>query len=568
MNKFKYGAILFASLLGLLLVVTSNNETGAQSGNKLDSAVAADSNLDYLQDVITGGGLNELLQYAGPFTILAPTDAAFNNMPADQRQALFSDPQAMKHTGMYHVLKGSYTAEQLAGMASAPNALGQDVQLFDDLSNINIDSTAKLIQSNMHAANGIIHYIDTVLPVRWDNPTGASGDAGTAPPPADNGGEQADQGQEAPQPTAPESARPEMNSRYNLLTVPSLNPSYVHGRRSYQNGISTANGCHGMTFVVKKRMDGVVQVGADGMTNPYRGDTSCNEYRGLLCMMVEGSSPPASNYGEDYGNGWSGAAVRAVGPVQGSELYSLERANQICNDSLAHHGGYWQVAEFHAGNYGQGGWDFWAYGGLELGQRYWARIDDQLANPWDSYGATYGFAGGGDPTAAYIGVEGQDPAYMPGGRKSYGQGMAEGRSICKGMTWVIHKQMDGYVKVGADAVTNPYTGDASCDQYMPVLCTRIEVYGAPGNDFNSTWTGGQYKLSGPVNGYQMNSREAANNICSSTFGQGWRMATWHDGAFSDGRGGWTASGVGSLQTGQRFWVAIHGQPANPWNPTQ
>ena len=46
-----------------------------------------------------------------------------------------------------------------------------------------------------------------------------------------------------------------------------------------------------MTMVIHRQMDGMVQVGADRITNPYRGDTNCDQRLPVLCTFVGGVSP-------------------------------------------------------------------------------------------------------------------------------------------------------------------------------------------------------------------------------------------------------------------------------------
>jgi hypothetical protein len=63
-----------------------------------------------------------------------------------------------------------------------------------------------------------------------------------------------------------------------------------------------------------------------------------------------------------------------------------------------------------------------------------------------------------------------------------------------------------------------------------------------------------------IPGAILTSQEQGDAICADTFGDGWRLAEFHDGG-----GGWTFWAAGSIPTGTRFWVAINDQPANPWN---
>jgi hypothetical protein len=141
-----------------------------------------------------------------------------------------------------------------------------------------------------------------------------------------------------------------------------------------------------------------------------------------------------------------------------------------------------------------------------------------------------------------------------------------------GMTWKsIEQRSGGVVHVGSDSVTNPYNGDTAPSTSLPVLCLRVDNVPPPAGitpDFYNGWAKGSVALSASVPGSQLTSRAAADSLCSSTFGPTWRMAEFHDGFYGPGMsssGGWSYWAYGNITVGQRFWVAINDQPANPWN---
>lgn len=144
-------------------------------------------------------------------------------------------------------------------------------------------------------------------------------------------------------------------------------------------------------------------------------------------------------------------------------------------------------------------------------------------------------------------------------------------SLRTGMTWTVLGQNGGYVHVGADGVTNVYSGDTTVDQYLPLLCVLVDNRAAPTGiafDFYNGWLRGAVKATTPIQGAALTSQAQGDTICASKFGSGWRMAEFHDGRYGTGftsSGGWSFWGAGSIPTGTRFWTAINDQPANPWN---
>ncbi|MDQ7826942.1 MAG: hypothetical protein RDV48_29355 [Candidatus Eremiobacteraeota bacterium] len=150
---------------------------------------------------------------------------------------------------------------------------------------------------------------------------------------------------------------------------------------------------------------GIVLAGLGG-GDPYHGDTLITESLPVLAIKKE--SLPRPNYAVDrtggsmdkeYYRGWSGGRVKLTPPIRGTELTSLEAANDYCRKSCGE--GY-RMAEFHDGlvcpgmdkdkfhgdtwpgsdTLRRGGWNFWAYGEVSTDGRFWVSIDDQDANCW------------------------------------------------------------------------------------------------------------------------------------------------------------------------------------------
>ncbi len=136
---------------------------------------------------------------------------------------------------------------------------------------------------------------------------------------------------------------------------------------------------------------------------------------------------------------------------------------------------------------------------------------------------------------------------------------------CKGMTWVVKRISQDYVLVGNDKTTNPYQGDTSCEEELPILC--IKKTGAPQPHipnvrwtYYNGWCSGQLAVTPPVKGIRLTSLAETNRIVRSYLGPGWRIAEHHDGG-----GGWSIWGIGNLPEKNRFWVHINDQRGNPWN---
>ncbi|MEH2411400.1 fasciclin domain-containing protein [Nostoc sp.] len=110
---------------------------------------------------IQAAGLVDTLKGPGPFTVFAPTDAAFEKLPAGTVDALLKDIPKLKKILTYHVVSGKVLAADVAKLKTATTVEGSDVKI--DASNGVKINDAKVATADVAADNGVIHVIDTVL---------------------------------------------------------------------------------------------------------------------------------------------------------------------------------------------------------------------------------------------------------------------------------------------------------------------------------------------------------------------------------------------------------------------
>jgi uncharacterized surface protein with fasciclin (FAS1) repeats len=125
----------------------------------VETAVSA--GFSTLATALTSASLIDALKADGPFTVFAPTDAAFAALPEGTLDALLADPEALAEVLTYHVISGQVFARDLDGVVSSPTLAGYPV-LFDlsDGAKINgVDITS----TDILTTNGVIHVIDEVL---------------------------------------------------------------------------------------------------------------------------------------------------------------------------------------------------------------------------------------------------------------------------------------------------------------------------------------------------------------------------------------------------------------------
>ena len=116
-----------------------------------------------LLTAVKAAGLVETLQGKGPFTVFAPTDAAFAALPAGTLDGLLKDPAALKKILLYHVVSGSVTADKVVGMTSATSVEGSPIAISVKDGTVYLNDSAKVVTPDVMASNGVIHVIDKVI---------------------------------------------------------------------------------------------------------------------------------------------------------------------------------------------------------------------------------------------------------------------------------------------------------------------------------------------------------------------------------------------------------------------
>ena len=116
-----------------------------------------------LATALGAAGLIETLKGDGPFTVFAPTDAAFAKVPQQTLDDLLQPENKKKLAAIltYHVVPGKVTSHEVIAMESATTLQGQKINISkQDAVRIN---EAKVIVTDLQATNGVIHVIDSVL---------------------------------------------------------------------------------------------------------------------------------------------------------------------------------------------------------------------------------------------------------------------------------------------------------------------------------------------------------------------------------------------------------------------
>lgn len=128
----------------------------------VDTAVAAGA-FKTLVAAVQAAGLVDTLKDTGPFTVFAPTDEAFNKLPAAAVADLLKPENKAKLQGVltYHVVAGKVLAADVVKLKSAKSLQGQELTI-DTTAGVKVDG-ATVVKTDILCTNGVIHIIDSVI---------------------------------------------------------------------------------------------------------------------------------------------------------------------------------------------------------------------------------------------------------------------------------------------------------------------------------------------------------------------------------------------------------------------
>ncbi len=130
--------------------------------NIVETAVA-DGRFTTLVAAVQAAKLDGALSGPGPFTVFAPTDDAFKNLPPGTVESLLKTPEGqLKQILLYHVVDGKVMAADVVKLSSAKTLQGSNVNITVTNGVVKInDATVKI--TDIQTKNGVIHVIDKVL---------------------------------------------------------------------------------------------------------------------------------------------------------------------------------------------------------------------------------------------------------------------------------------------------------------------------------------------------------------------------------------------------------------------
>ena len=158
-------SLVFALALLLLAPAASAQDysaeaTEATEAQDLLATLEERGDFTILAGALRDTGLDAALSTGETFTLFAPTDAAFQQLPAGTLENL--SPEELTEILRYHLLVGAVPSQDAAALSSAPTVQGDELSFATTDGRLTVNGAA-ITEADVQASNGVIHVVDTVL---------------------------------------------------------------------------------------------------------------------------------------------------------------------------------------------------------------------------------------------------------------------------------------------------------------------------------------------------------------------------------------------------------------------
>jgi uncharacterized surface protein with fasciclin (FAS1) repeats len=167
MSMIKKSLLLITAAYAALVFGTAqaaHHEGGHDDAGTIVEVAAGNADFSTLVAAVKAAGLVDVLSGEGPYTVFAPTNAAFAKLPAGTVETLLKPENKDQLVAVltYHVVAGKVMAADVVNLTSAATVQGESVSIAVSESGVMVDG-ANVVATDVAASNGVIHVIDTVI---------------------------------------------------------------------------------------------------------------------------------------------------------------------------------------------------------------------------------------------------------------------------------------------------------------------------------------------------------------------------------------------------------------------
>uniref|UniRef100_A0A8C8SHB8 Transforming growth factor-beta-induced protein ig-h3 n=1 Tax=Pelusios castaneus TaxID=367368 RepID=A0A8C8SHB8_9SAUR len=135
----------------------------ATTTNTIQQIIETEESLETLQAAVAASGLNTLLENDGQFTLLAPTNEAFEKIPKETLTRILGDPEALKDLLNHHILKSAMCAEAIIAGLSMETLEGTILEVGCTGEELTLNGRPIIANKDVIATNGVVHFVNELL---------------------------------------------------------------------------------------------------------------------------------------------------------------------------------------------------------------------------------------------------------------------------------------------------------------------------------------------------------------------------------------------------------------------
>ena len=157
--------VMLAALAVTAATLTASTSAAPSATKTIPQVAASSPQFSTLVSLLGKAGLAGALKKKGPFTVFAPTNAAFAKLPKATLEKVGNDPALLEKVLLYHVVKGKVPAATVVTLngKSAKTLAGQPVKIAVRKGKVFLNGSTRVTRTDVMASNGVIHVIDRVL---------------------------------------------------------------------------------------------------------------------------------------------------------------------------------------------------------------------------------------------------------------------------------------------------------------------------------------------------------------------------------------------------------------------
>lgn len=150
-------------MLSFFFVTTSCDDDDDKPSKNIVEVAQSNSELSTLVSAIQAAGLTSYLSGSGPFTVFAPTNAAFAKLDPETLNNIIGNPTLLTALLQYHVVNGSVKSSDLSTGSVNTALSGQSIDVNVSGNSVTLNGSSRVTDADVKASNGYIHIIDEVL---------------------------------------------------------------------------------------------------------------------------------------------------------------------------------------------------------------------------------------------------------------------------------------------------------------------------------------------------------------------------------------------------------------------